>query len=161
MRHSISTSLGYVLVQVLIDSLDFCSRIKHSLSAFIRTDVDTKRRSSLTRILITWWHRIRLLSGLICNEQNDLCSNPMGRRATREAPQPNPNNSTDLVSAGSKKFNHNFDLPIINLPTLSMVVRIDHEPLDPWERSLQELNTTVRGPHGGCQLLWNCHVRCP
>ena len=35
------------------------------------------------------------------------------------------------------------------------------ELLDPWDSALQELNTTVRRPHGGRQLSWNCHGRCP
>ena len=35
------------------------------------------------------------------------------------------------------------------------------ELLDPWDSALQELNTTMRDPHGGRQLSWNCHARCP
>ena len=33
--------------------------------------------------------------------------------------------------------------------------------LEPFEVALQELKSTVRWPHGGCQLSWNCHARCP
>ena len=33
--------------------------------------------------------------------------------------------------------------------------------LEPFEAALQELKSTVRSPHGGSQLSWNCHGRCP
>ena len=33
--------------------------------------------------------------------------------------------------------------------------------LEPFEVALQELKSTVRWPHSGRQLSWNCHGRCP
>ena len=38
----------------------------------------------------------------------------------------------------------------------------DHSTsLNPFQVSLQELETIVCWPHGGRQLSWNCHIRCP
>ena len=49
----------------------------------------------------------------------------------------------------------------MNFPRqLSLIRKIANFSI-PGEISLQELITTVRRPHGGRQLSWNCHVRCP
>ena len=49
----------------------------------------------------------------------------------------------------------------VHIDAIRLVSSENYELLETCERSLQKLNITVCEPHGGRQLSWNCHGRCP
>ena len=76
-------------------------------------------------------------------------------------------NSADLQinSADPTQLAH-LDLDGNNLvsrtqPYKFLLFPVDRELLDPYEDFLHADNTFVRRPHGGRQLSWYCHGRCP
>ena len=62
----------------------------------------------------------------------------------------------DLVGLGSPAGVVDAELAVVTLCHTA-----DGVSLDPWERALQEFENTMCWPHGGLQLSWFCHGRCP